>query len=213
MGFDFSDGGGSKSEANQIGISDSFGSSSSNSSSQSSSSSRPSSPRELADYYQRLNSLTGGRVDAVAGSPLEPLGPDAIRALGGLDAMRELKAMEARQRAIDEIEADPSLSLFQRQRARQLTDEDLSATQDAIAKETGAQITALARRNALDKVESDLAQLEALADIFFGGKGQHSKSSSSSTSSSSSHQESHSTQFGESTSTADGGDSFGLKIL
>jgi hypothetical protein len=71
-----------------------------------------------------------------------------IKELGGLGATRELQNRQARQQAIDEITADPSLTLAARQRSTQLSDRDYADRQDAIAQEVEAQITQAALEQA-----------------------------------------------------------------
>jgi hypothetical protein len=64
----------------------------------------------------------------------------------------------------------------QKFRAQQLTDRDYTDRLDAIARETEVTKTSLAKDNALLNRED----LETLAQIFFGGKGQYAKSSGTS---------------------------------
>jgi hypothetical protein len=145
-----------------------------------------------------------------------PVSDEQLRNLGGAGATRELSARRARQQAIEELTADPSLTTFQRQRTRQLTDRDYSDALDAIGKETEAALTSAALEQALreqagraataDQKQRQAAFLQtergrqydaavrnadltredllALAEIFFGGKGQVSQSTSKGKSSS-----------------------------
>ena len=195
--------------------------------SDSSSSSRPSTADELQQYWDRVNAITGGNLgtwaqtgtDGVAYTPIaegdirtaeyQRLDPSRVQALGGLGATRKNEATKARQRALEEVTADPSLSVAQRLRARQLTDDDYNARADAIAQETEAAITGLMSEEALrgwqadranadainsisaeerqrayqallDNAELSQRDLEILAQIFFAGQGNHSQAQSDS---------------------------------
>ena len=195
--------------------------------SDSSSSSRPSTAQELQQYWDQVNNITGGNLGTwaqtgtggVAYTPIaegdirtadyQRLEPSQVQALGGLGATRKNEATKARQRALEEVTADPSLSVAQRLRARQLTDDDYNARADAIAQETEAAITGLMSEEALrdwqadqanatainnisaeerqrayqallDNAELSQRDLEILAQIFFGGQGNHSQAQSDS---------------------------------
>lgn len=150
--------------------------------------SKPLTAAQVQTYFDQLNQNTGGRLGSFATTGTRPvayqaLTPDELRALGGAGATRRNEQMQARTRAIEEIEADPSLTIAQKQRARQLTDADVNARLDAIAAETEAIMTDAAARERLRQYESELTSagltredLEALADIFFGGAGNVSRS-------------------------------------
>lgn len=200
------------------------------------SSTRELTPEEIAKYYGKVDELSGGRLGSFAhdGTPAtnyEPsrfvggqytagqftgARPADIKAVGGLGATQLAAIDSERSRGRQETAADPSLSIFQRQRSNQLSDVDLNARADAIRKETEANIGALsvgeagrktnfsadqaARKTdfsadqgksltdflseaARRKYDSKLANaqlkredLELLANIFFGGKGQDSVS-------------------------------------
>lgn len=195
--------------------------------------SAPLTPEQVAAYFGQVDSLTGGRLGAYAREGTAPVEyaspeqraryeavayegatPEQIRALGGAGATRELSATRARREALDEIGADPSFSVAQKQRARQLTDKDYSDRLDAIAKETEATLTGVAvdeagkryqagaeqaqrtfeAGSAADRFEQEEARrryeaqlrnaglraedVERIADIFFGGKGQSSSGGS-----------------------------------
>lgn len=154
-------------------------------------SSRPLTERELETYFNRVNALSGGRLDTFAtqGTPAvgyEQLSAEDIRALGGMGATREASAQRAQGQSLEQIGADPSLSVFQRQRARQLTNQDYRDQLDAIAKETEAAITGLKSQEAGRGYQADvanaqrlMADMEALASIYFGAKGNESKSKAS----------------------------------
>lgn len=148
----------------------------------------PLSPDEVAAYYQELNRLSGGRLGNFARTgtqavQYDALTPDELRNLGGAGATRRAALRGARADALQGIVSDPSLSVFQRTRARQLTNEEFADRLDAINQETEASLTGLAsqeNRNAylaaLRNSELDREDLEALANIFFGGKGDTSSS-------------------------------------
>ncbi len=162
----------------------SFGSSESEQQSSSSNESRPLTADEVAAYWDKLNALSSGRLDTFAKHGTTPLTETQLKSLGGAGATRTNQADQARREALDKILADPSLSLPQRQRATQLTERDYADRMDAIAKETEAALTNLAASQATLPRED----LHALAQIFFGGKGQRSTGQSSGSGSSSSFQ-------------------------
>lgn len=179
-------------------------------------------PDELTEYFTRQNELSGGRLNQFAkqGTGETEYGganftnanytaarPRDIKALGGLGATQLSSIATERQQGRQETAADPSLSIFQRQRSNQLSEQDLDARADAIRKETEAQIGALAAGEAARKTgfsadqaarrtgfsadeagrkyQADVANrqltredLATLADIFFGGLTTHSKSKS-----------------------------------
>lgn len=155
-------------------------------------SSGPISPRRVAGYFRELDKLTGGRLDDFArgGTPtadFNPLNPEQIRALGGLGATRTNQVQDARRQALEEINADASLTLPQRMRARQLTDTDAQNRLDAILKESEGAITQTAERQGLNAFEAAMANnlltrgdMEALARMFYGGMAQQGQTSSSS---------------------------------
>lgn len=162
----------------------SVGKSESESQQSSSNESRPLSADEVAAYFNKLNDLSGGRLDTFAKTGTTPLTEEQLKAIGGAGATRTRQAEQARREALDKILADPSLSLPQRQRATQLSEGDYADRLDAISKETEAAMTNLAAGQAALPRED----LHALAQIFFGGKGQRSTGSSSGSSDSSSFQ-------------------------
>lgn len=196
-----------------------------------SSSSAPLTAAQLEAYYQNLDKLSGGRLKAFATEGTAPtdyngialegeaangrptiqtaryneLTPEQLRAVGGAGETRRLAIERARTRSVEEQASDPSLSVAQRFRARQLTDQDAAAQLDAINKETEAALTGVAseqrgrtlaadsaRAEAINAItQSELGRryeaaltnagltakdLELLADIYFGGKGQQSSS-------------------------------------
>ena len=134
--------------------------------------SRPLSPDDVAGYFSKLSDLSGGRLDTFAKSGTTPLTPEQIQAVGGLGATRTMEVNRARGDAVSQIAADPNYSLAQRQRATQLTDREYADRIDALAREIEAAKTGLVKDNATLPRE-DLA---ALAQIFFGGRGQRQTS-------------------------------------
>lgn len=141
----------------------------------SASNSGTSSSADYGSYWGTLNDVTGGRLSEFAQGGTKPLSVDEIKSFGGMGETRRADVNAARSKAIEDMAADPSLSVAQKLRARQLTDNDANARLDAIAKETEAAIAAAAQaNNALPA-----ADLETLAKIFYGGKGQNSSSQSS----------------------------------
>jgi hypothetical protein len=201
------------------------------SSSTQSSSSKPLTAKELEDYYASVNKLSGGRLNAFAqtgtqapeysGVALEgeaadgrpgietasynELTPEQLRAVGGAGETRRRAIERLRDQAVSDQAADPRLSVAQRFRARQLTDQQAQGDLDAVNAESEAQIAQLASEQrgrtlaadqsraevintitqselgrryeaALTKAGLTAKDLELLANIYFGGKGQVSSS-------------------------------------
>lgn len=153
----------------------SFGATKSEQQQQQRSESKPLTPDEIAGYFSKLSDLSGGRLNTFATTGTPQLTTEQIQAVGGLGADRQRALAVARQQAVDQVTADPNLSVAQRQRSTQLTDQDYNDRLTAIAKEIEGQKTELAQYNA-NLTKEDL---KLLADIFYGGKGQTSSSSGS----------------------------------
>ena len=165
-------------------------------------SSDPLSAPELRTYFNQLNALSGGKINTFArrGTPVVTYKAPTnaqVKALGGLGATQKLDINRAQQQALDQLNADPSLSVFQKVRGEQLTNQDALQQRQALDKETEAAITALLQDRAKTTTETGFRNAEqrrqdaaALAEIFFGGKGQKSKGKSTSTSTGSSIQKS-----------------------
>lgn len=182
-------------------------------------------PDQVAGYFNKLNQVSGGKLSGFArngtAGQVEPfqrldqgtldslnynqLTPEQLQAVGGAGATRINSANSSRDQAVQEITSDPSLSVYQKQRAKQLTNQETQDRLDAINKETEAAIANLASQQAArtfdanktradviaqdnarafdaSKAVADLTRedLDALARIFFGGKGSNSSSKSSS---------------------------------
>ena len=145
----------------------------------------------MQQYFSQINANSGGRLNsfAVNGTPAvnyAPLTAEELRSLGGAGATRIASAERQQGQATERINADPSLSVFQKQRALQLTGQDASSNIDAINKETEAMIAQLADAQhkaqygaALNNAGLTAKDMELLAQIFFGGKGSNSSSSGS----------------------------------
>ena len=168
--------------------------------SSSSQASKPLTPEEVTDYFRQVDILTGGTAGTpavpgtseVPGTPAVPgtpgrlqkfategtpqLSPEQIQAVGGMGADRTRQIDVARKQAVDQITADPNLSIAQRQRSTQLTDQDYNDRLAAITKEIEGQKTSLAQYNA--GLTAD--DLSLLAEIYYGGKGQTSTGRASS---------------------------------
>jgi len=157
--------------------------------SESHSKSRQLTPDQIQAYFSNIDNITGGRLGNYAknGTPAvdyHSLTPDQVQSMGGLGATRTNSARTARAQALHQIEADPTMTMEQRQRAKQLTDQQYANELDSIAKETGAQITNMASQENARKYAADVANskltaedLARLAQIYFGGKGSQSDSS------------------------------------
>lgn len=153
----------------------------------------PLSADELGTYFGKLNSLSRGRLNSFARGGTKNVnykGPTnaQVRAMGGLGATQKLDIRRAQQEALDQLGADPSLSAFQKVRGQQLTNQDALQQTQALDKETEAAITALLQDRAKATTETGFRNAEqrrqdaaALAEIFFGGKGQKSSGSQTST--------------------------------
>ncbi len=158
--------------------------------------SEPIKPLEVRSYYDTVNDLSGGRLNtfATTGTPVTTYNAPTDKQLfdlGGLGATRRRDIERSRMTALDELKADPSLSTFQAQRARQLTNQDAASSIDALDDEIEAAITQIAMQRADREYAADSANarrlredMALLAEIFFGGKGQRSEGSASSESSS-----------------------------
>jgi hypothetical protein len=159
---------------------------------------------QVASYYGKLNQLSGGRLAAFAEGGTTPVSYDGVtynaptaddfRALGGAGATRIGAAERARAQAVDELAADPNLSVAQRQRSRQLVDDDYNSRLDAINKETEAMLmgakmesdalgTSVQQEEALrrymanaENAKLTAQDMELLANIYFGGTGSQSRS-------------------------------------
>jgi len=139
----------------------------SSSNQRSQSESKPLSSEELTKYFSAFDETTGGRVGTYAREGMTPY----IKSLGGYGATRSNVAKGARATAIEQITADPTLTLSQRQRSNQVVNDNYAGRLDAIAKETEAQIGELTQK-----------ELALLSDIYFKGKGQKSSSTGNSSS-------------------------------
>lgn len=93
-----------------------------------------------------------------------PVSDDQIRALGGAGATRELNAQRARQMALDEMSADPTLTVAQRQRSSQMTNRDYTDMLDAIGKESEASLTQALLQQAAAEQAGRQAQAGFTAD-------------------------------------------------
>lgn len=146
--------------------------------------SNPLTPDELGAYYAKLNQLTGNKLGAQSGiitEPTEykelnadltyrpsqwqdlnykPVSDAQIKNLGGAGATRQLAAQQGRQQAIEQLLADPSLSIYQRQRSNQLINRDYSSQSDAIAKEVEAALAGAALQQAQADQQGRVSQAE-----------------------------------------------------
>ena len=130
--------------------------------------STPSTTADYTGYFGGLDTLTGGKLGDFAKNGTTRLTAEQIQAYGGLGATRTADVNRARGQAIEGISADPNLTIAQRQRSTQLTDQDAQSRLDAINKETEAGIAGLAQyNNALTA-----SDLETLMKAYYGGKGE-----------------------------------------
>lgn len=154
----------------------------------SSSTSRPLTAAEISSYYDQLNNYSSGRLNDWARNGTEAsyyseMKPEDIRKLGGLGATQIQGITAERDRQNAEINADPSMSVFQRQRARQLNSDGFNDRLRAINAETEAAIANMATGEHTKAYEDELRRkgmtaedLNTLASIYFGGSGTISSS-------------------------------------
>ena len=174
------------------------GKSSSSSQNSSKSESNPLTAEEVQSYFDQLNQNSGGRLDnwAQAGTTAvnyTPLTEHELAAIGGAGATRRNETNRLLDNQLDQIQDDASLTVAQRTRAQQLANESAANTLDGINKEVEASMSALLSQDRLREYEASRQNslipredLETLAAIYFGGKGQKSTSESQGSSSSSS---------------------------
>lgn len=93
------------------------------------------------------------------------LSPEQVTALGGLGALREQMARRQNAQTLAQYAADPSLSVYQRLRANQLENQNLSGTLDALAQEREAGITGLLSDQALRTLQADTSNQAASTQV------------------------------------------------
>lgn len=176
----------------------SMGGGSGSSSQQSQSNSTPLTADEIQTYFNQLDSNSGGRLGAFAQSGTAPVNYNGLSegdllAVGGAGETRRNAVNDGLISQMDQISNDGSLTYAQRQRSQQLANDSARGDIDAINKEVEASLAALKQAENQNSYNADVrnSQLEAqdlelLANIFFGGKGQTSSSTSSGNSSQSS---------------------------
>ena len=157
----------------------------------SSTTSRPTTPEELEGYFNSLNQLSGGKLgnwaqSGTAQTFYDPLTQAELQAIGGAGATRKAEIGQALADQQDQINRNSSLTYAQSQQANQQATENAMTQTDAVNKEVEAAMTGLASQEAMNKYKQDLANaaltsqdLALLSQIYFGGKGQHSTSTSS----------------------------------
>ncbi|WP_448215309.1 hypothetical protein [Endozoicomonas sp. 2B-B] len=175
-----------------------LGSSKSKNKSQQSSESNPLTPDEVKGYYDMLNGITDGRMDTFAtqGTPTvnyQALTPEQLAGIGGAGETRRNALNTSLKEQKSQINNDSSLTVAQRSRANQTATDSYNGSMDAINKEVESLMTALASQEnqssynaAVRNANLTREDLSTIANIFFGGKGQKSKSEGSSKGSSSS---------------------------
>lgn len=153
------------------------------------SSSSSSTPAELTAFYNRLDSLSGGAFSRLGqgGSAAEPyraLSADQLRSVGGAGASRELALKRTFDDQNDQIGEDASLTISQKQRAKQLAGNDYSAGVDAVRQSAEAELAGLTAadnaalfNSSLASADSRRADLQTILQAFFGGKASTSSSS------------------------------------
>lgn len=172
----------------------SLGGGSNSSESSSSTTSRPTTSKELEEYFASLNQLTGGKLGNFATSGTAPtdynqLTQEQLQAIGGAGATRQQALDTSFQKQQEQINSDASLTYAQRAQAQQDATTGYTQQSDAINKEVEAAMTGLASQEAMREYQAKLANagltardLALISQIYFGGKGQHSSSSSSTSS-------------------------------
>ena len=170
----------------------------SKSSSQQSSESNPLTPNEVKEYYDMLNGITGDRLNnfATQGTSevnYQPLTQEQLVAIGGAGETRRNALNKSLTNQQDQINNDSSLTVSQRTRANQLAHESFNDNMDSINKEVESLMSALMSQENQNTYNAKVRNanitredLNTIANIFFGGKGQKSKSEGSSSGKSSS---------------------------
>lgn len=160
--------------------------------SSSESSSRVSTPEELAAHFAKLNQLSGGKVGTWAQEGTAPtyynqLTEQQLKNIGGAGETRRQAINTNLTNQMDQINTNPSMTYAQQQRATQLANESARSQLDAVNKETEAAMTGLASQEQMRQYQAALANagltqkdLALLGQLYYGGKGNVSSSSSSS---------------------------------
>lgn len=160
--------------------------------SSSQSTSRPTTPEELQAYFNNLNSISGDKLGSwaqtgTAQSHYDPLSQAQLEAIGGAGATRQAEVDLALANQQEKIAANSAMTYAQQQQANQNAFESAMTQKDAINKEVEAAMTGLASQEAMRAYQANLANakltsqdLALLSQIYFGGKGQHSQSTSDS---------------------------------
>src|SRR3972149_3885647 len=78
---------------------------------------KPLDANEVEAYYQKLNELSGGRLNQFATTGTPQLTTQQIQAVGGMGADRQRQLDVARAEGVQKITADPNLTIAQRQRS------------------------------------------------------------------------------------------------
>ena len=138
-------------------------------------------PDQVAGYFSKLNSISNGKLNSFAqgDNAYQGASVDQIKSLGGLGATRTNELTQNRDRVNKEYGSDASLSVLQKLRAQQLNNNSANSALDAINKETEAAISNFSVNNDITKNKLRREDLTALANIFFGGKGQNSSGKAS----------------------------------
>lgn len=154
--------------------------------------SRPTTPEELQGYFNSLNQLSGNKLGGwaqtgTAQTHYNPLSQAQLEAIGGAGATRQAEVDLALADQQEKIAANSAMTYAQQQQANQKAYETAMTRKDAINKEVEAAMTGLASQESMRAYQANLANagltskdLALLSQIYFGGKGQHSTSSSSS---------------------------------
>lgn len=160
--------------------------------SSSQSTSRPTTPEELQAYFNNLNTISGGKLGnwaqtGTAQTHYNPLNQAQLEAIGGAGATRQAEVDLALANQQEQIASNSGLTYAQSQQANQKAYETAMTQKDAINKEVEAAMTGLASQESMRAYQANLANakltsqdLALLSQIYFGGKGQHSQSTSDS---------------------------------
>jgi hypothetical protein len=160
--------------------------------SKSKSSSKALTAEQVQEYWDQVDSNSGGRLNSfakngTAETNYSMLSADDIRAVGGMGESQRNQIQTGLDNQLNDLNDDASITTSQRIRATQLANESASGALNAVNKESEALATQILEgQNSADYQarlrNSQLTRedLESLSAMFFGGKGQNSSSKSSS---------------------------------
>ena len=160
--------------------------------SKSSSSSKALTAEQVQEYWDQVDSNSGGRLNDFAKNGTQEtffnmLSEDDIRAIGGMGETQRNEIRTSLDNQLSDLNDDASLTTSQRIRASQLANDSASSSLNAINKENEAAATRVLEQQNMADYQARLRNsqlsredMESISAMFFGGKGQNSSSKSSS---------------------------------